>query len=291
MFAFLWLLTFYIQTISSKPTNQSAGLGIYHGVTTLWSEAPYMASLRSAAEDSEHCCAATIISLNPPVVATAAHCVVSDTIFGRECGDYVTIGCDEHTCLTGATQPVEYAIAEDGIIIHPDFHHFLVDLRPPLYDIALVRLERPITEPAGVASLPLESGNPCCENMHPLSVYGYGRTRFQFVYGNLTNGTEEYYRNDVCNDLTGTDYFTDDSMICFMDQWNAADELVTVCGGDNGGPVISHRDPSELGTLVGVISWEWSKWIPATDCVATYPQTAANVGYVYDWIIGEIGKM
>eukprot|EP01084_Bolivina_argentea_P230994 389668_1 len=284
----LFVCTILIIQTHSKPLNQSSGLGVYNGKLTRWVEAPYMASIRRPSDNSEHCCAATIISLDPPVVLTAAHCVTEDIIFGRGCGNTVEIGCDEHTCSSGYS-PVEYTI--ENAIIHPYFHHFLADLRPPLYDIAVVKLDRIINAPTGVTKIEIQNGVPCCENYHPLSVYGYGRTRFQFVYGNLTNGTEEYYRNDECNSVTNTDYYTDESMICFMDQWDDPESMVTVCGGDNGGPVISHRNPDELGILVGVISWEWSKYVPEMDCVANYPQTAANVGLVYEWIMQQLEKM
>lgn len=101
-------------------------------------------------------------------------------------------------------------------------------------------------------------------------------------------------RNSICNTLTDTDYYTDESMICFMDEYAEEKDIVTVCGGDNGGPVISHRDGTvELGTLVGVISWEWTNYgvVVLVECNETAPQTAANVGFVYDWIVDEIEKL
>ena len=173
------ILLLFLQLVFSKQLNQSSGLGIYHGEDILWRDAPYIASIRRDTDASEHCCGATIISLDPPVLITAAHCVVEEEIFNRACGQSVEIGCDRHECSND--MHVEYKIADDGVLIHPNFTHNILYQSPPLYDIALVKLDRVISEPKGVKNITVGSGDPCCENSHPLSVYGYGRTRNSFI--------------------------------------------------------------------------------------------------------------
>ena len=109
-------------------------------------------------------------------------------------------------------------------------------------------------------------------------VLGYGREAPLNAGDRLLQGEEEYLTNDLCNNMTKSNNYNDPSVICFADVYN---KQVTVCAGDQGGPVIQAQYSQT--TLVGVISWFYTQVIPQ-DCLVTAPQAAANVGDLYPWI-------
>eukprot|EP01084_Bolivina_argentea_P108593 194076_1 len=262
--------------------SSDQGFGVYNGAITSWADYPYMASIRYNYEEgqaSEHCCAGTIVSLDPPAILTAAHCVYDgDDREERQCNREVMIGCDHALCNTNE-QAVAYQV--DAVYVHEQFVHLDHYDQPPQYDIALLKLYPAITQPSDARNISnIGQGDPCCQEFHPLTVLGYGRTRALSVYTNLRNGTENYLRQTECNAITETDYYNYESMICFMDEWDVEDEAVAVCAGDNGGPIVNNRGGVE--TLVGVTSWEWTNFIGYV-CNVTAPQTAANVGTLYPW--------
>ncbi len=66
-----------------KPYNES-DLGICFGSSTPWAQYPYAVALRYTTGGA--CCSGTIISLEPPVIVSAAHC--------NGCTGPVMIGCN-----------------------------------------------------------------------------------------------------------------------------------------------------------------------------------------------------
>ena len=134
--------------IESFVNSEQDGVGIYNGNAASWSQFPFMASLRHA-ESKEHCCGASIVSLNPPRLLTSAMCVnqsVSDP-----CTKEVIIGCDSGNCL--GSNVVSYEI--DTIVSHPDF-----SINPaPINDIAIIKLKaNTIDKPANVTTIDLQQG-------------------------------------------------------------------------------------------------------------------------------------
>ena len=68
--------------------------------------------------------------------------------------------------------------------------------------------------------------------------------------------------------MTSTNYYDDESVMCYMDVWN---EKVTICEGDLGGPVINTRG----GIIqVGVASWFWTNF-EGLNCLSNQPQAAS----------------
>ena len=110
---------------NKKNQSENGELGICYGSSTQWSSYPYAAALRNAFGGA--CCSGTIVSLNPGIVLTAAHCDV--------CTSSVNIGCSNPANCDGTT----YQIAQ----FEPD----------PMYgvgtsfsnDLALILLSTPIT--------------------------------------------------------------------------------------------------------------------------------------------------
>ncbi len=100
--SFLLLALSFTLVVNGKETNET-GLGVYDGQVAPWSEYPFMASIRVNEEDA-HCCAGTIISLNPPVLLTVAHCV--HPAASVQCNKEVIIGCDHAACANN--QAVTY---------------------------------------------------------------------------------------------------------------------------------------------------------------------------------------
>lgn len=107
---------------------------------------------------------------------------------------------------------------------------------------------------------------------------GYGREAPLNAGDRLLQGQEEYLTNELCNNMTRTKSYSDESVICFMDVYKSE---TGVCQGDQGGPVILDGFGEVL--LVGVTSWYWTIFIPQ-DCLVTAPQAAANIGQLYPWI-------
>ena len=93
----------------------------------------------------------------------------------------------------------------------------------------------------------------------------------------LQTGGEEFMENDECNNMTKTEYYDSDSVMCFMDVWN---EKVGVCMGDIGGPVVNTRG----GFIqVGIASWVFTNF-EGRNCLVNEPQAASSIGFLYPWI-------
>lgn len=107
---------------------------------------------------------------------------------------------------------------------------------------------------------------------------GYGREAPLNAGDRLLQGQEQYLTNTLCNNMTNSQNYNDESVLCFADVYN---KQVGVCTGDQGGPIV--QSAFSQTTLVGVTSWFYTQFIP-NDCLTTAPQAAANVGYLYDWI-------
>eukprot|EP01083_Nonionella_stella_P298701 1013830_1 len=221
-----------ILNVNSKQMNET-GLGIYDGHITQWSDYPYIASIRHNDEDT-HCCAGTIISLNPPVLLTAAHCIHPNR--EMQCNQKVIIGCDHVSCAED--QATTYEIKDT--VIHPQFTHSFFYTQPPQFDIALIRLSSVIDAPIGVQNITIDPGDPCCMNLNPLTVIGYGKTRTVSIPTNLRYAGSDWVRASMCNSEAGVDfpenYYDWPSILCFMDYFNMD---VVACGGDDGGPVVN----------------------------------------------------
>ena len=166
MIAFLYVLIgiYFVQSLQQSLTTNTNSVGIYNGAVTQWIKYPFMASLRTD-ETNEHCCGATIFSLDPPRLLTSAYC--TDPTANPTCTTGVIIGCDDASC--SGNEVVKYEI--DSIIPHPDY------AKTPsiIYDIAIIKLKETITKPVNVSIIELQQGLPCCEDDHPLVVLGYGK--------------------------------------------------------------------------------------------------------------------
>lgn len=116
--------------VSHLATNDSL-LGICYGSSTLWSQYPYVVALRYPSGYA--CCSASIISLNPGVLLTAAHC--------EGCTGTVRIGCNNPETCDGDS----YTIA--NIVVHPDYP----GTTGFSSDLAIIHLTSPITTGSAVA--------------------------------------------------------------------------------------------------------------------------------------------
>lgn len=154
------LLVGFLCVTATFAVNTNESLGIYHGQPTTWESWPFMASLRyNEFEDRGHCCGASIISIEPPVLLTSASCV--DPNVPHPCNREVIIGCDSGNCL--GEEAETYHIEE--IIPHPQHAQF-----PSLvYDVAILKLRTlngRIDRPENVTAVEMQQGTIYHVNMY-----------------------------------------------------------------------------------------------------------------------------
>eukprot|EP00483_Globobulimina_turgida_P004158 UN04166 len=82
-----------------------AQLGICFGSNTQWSTYPYAAALRYSSGSA--CCSASIISLNPGILLTAAHC--------NGCTGAARIGCNNPSSCDGGSYGLSQFIQHPSV--------------------------------------------------------------------------------------------------------------------------------------------------------------------------------
>merc|ERR1712087_928173 len=92
---------------------------------------------------------------------------------------------------------------------------------------------------------------------------------------------------------SGNSVEIEDNMVCVQDQTNA-EEPVTICSGDSGGPWTGMDADNQL-TQFGVTSFGLSALIGGCDvydckCCPQYPQVGSNVAYFSGCICDVIGR-
>jgi len=249
---------------TGKPANDSE-LGICYGTNTNWQTYPYVAALRYSSGSA--CCSGTIISLNPAVILTAAHC--------SGCTGSVRIGCSNPANCDGDSYPI------DQFIQNPSYGSPLQFSN----DIAVVRLEGSITTSGATAqSIPSVE-----QTIGSLRVTGYGVDQGGSIPTVLQTMTSNIIERTECNAIMasalGGGQYVDESMICIRGSGPGAENVPTMCSGDSGGPMAA-------GTSVnGANSWVLQgsgTGCNSCSCCPGYPQVAANVAHSAEWINGYL---
>jgi len=133
---------------SATPSNASLGeYGVCGGSQVLYQSYPQIASIRrpSIEQEFRHCCGATVISIDPPVLLTAAHCEACRGPID-EPPAFVYIGCQNpNVCLPNQVSIFRYNFRPENFIIMPGYN-------TPTFnnDVAVIILDEPISGPAAL---------------------------------------------------------------------------------------------------------------------------------------------
>lgn len=213
---------------------QSSALDIIGGKEAIPGAYPWQVALVFAgAEDAlaGQLCGGTLIA--PEWVLTAAHCVYGalpqqiDVVLGR------------HRLSSSDGERIHVA----ELLVHPQYWND--------YDIALIRLERPSSQP--IVSLDAPNDLELEEQRAPAKVIGWG------VYEHWGSEASDpllevdvpLRPRSVCNAPNVWDGQVTENMICVGDE----DAGETPCYGDSGGPLLV-RNSSDTGwAQIGIVSW------------------------------------
>ena len=198
--------------------------------------------------------------INDQWILTAAHCK-SILKYGGVMGT-----------LDGSDRSNSFKV--DKVIVHPDYSS-----RAQRYDVALVKLEKPIdfsktdARPVLLADEQYENDGHQDEGIDAM-VYGWGLTREGGSTSRYLNGVEvPIVSNETANEPTSYNGLVDETMIAAGLPQGGKD----ACQGDSGGPMVTFNKDNEA-VLVGVVSWGIG--CARADKYGIY----ARVSFAYDWI-------
>jgi len=232
--------------------NHSDIVTIVGGNTAKEGLYPFIVSLRTGSGNS-HFCGGTIIQKE--FILTAAHCVEEAT------PDDVRVGAGDNTRSKQTIHKVS------AVYVHPKYDSSNID-----YDVAVLKLAAPLELAHNIQIKDLDTTEP--ENDAIVNVAGWGTTSSggSTLPTALREVTVNIVARKTCQDNYGDDAITA-RMIC------AADAGKDSCQGDSGGPLVnSNSDATELGSLVGIVSWGYGCAEP------DYPGVYTSVPNLYKWI-------
>jgi len=223
-------------------------------------------------------CGATILSCDPVIIVSAAHCFwgLSDFTISRlkiACGDHIVDSAYDDES-EGPLDSNEVRLTINNIIFHPDY-----DSASFMADIAVIQVSDPsrlkcMVDIVWPVCFP-NRGQNYAGNSDTL-VTGWGWTEVSNLSPTLLKANVELVNNSVCEDAMGADRISD-GMVC------AGGENKDTCLGDSGGPLVSRSSPGEGYSLVGITSWGKGCAVPGTYGVYT------RVAYFMDWVARHFG--
>lgn len=202
-------------------------------------------------------------------VLTASHCVE-----GMKASQAtVYLGLHDRFNLTLAANPYLQVATVSKIIMHPSYDVYTTD-----YDIALLKLKKPVSLTTGVQMIPLASSTNA-------SLYAADVSLTVSGWGTTSSGgfTSQYLRkvnvpvvvNTQCNAM----YYGEitERMMCAGDTVSGG---VDSCQGDSGGPLIGQQNGNWV--QVGIVSW-------GVGCAdAAFPGVYTNVSNLRDWVAKKV---
>eukprot|EP00483_Globobulimina_turgida_P006040 UN06050 len=219
----LWLscvfgAEFYQYDMIPKDSNETDNsLGICFGSSTQWASYPYTVALRYTSGSA--CCSGSILSLNPGVILTAAHC--------NGCTGAVRVGCNNPNNCDGDS----YQIAQ--FIQNPSYGSPLQFSN----DLGLIRTSIPITT-SGATAIQITPVQP---SIGQVRVVGYGITQTGSIPTQLQTMESNHIEQQECQDIMsaalGGGEYIDETMLCIRAGNAGQDNVPTMCSGDSGGPM------------------------------------------------------
>jgi secreted trypsin-like serine protease len=219
-------------------TSYSATPRIIGGERAKSGDSPWMAALISRGYSPFYgqFCAGSLI--HPSWVLTAAHCTEGQTAHNIE----VLLG--ETTLTSVRTGEI---IGVKQIIRHPDYEYGLDN---PGWDIALLQLEKPSTQPVLRVA---ERYSGLTTDGTFATVMGWGATGNSGTNPTFPESLQQaavpIVSNEQCNAPSSYNGDVKDTMLCA----GFADGGTDACVGDSGGPLVVETDTG--WQQVGIISW------------------------------------
>jgi len=245
-------------------------------------EFPWMCSILFS-DNSFYGCAATLLSCDPVVIVSAAHCFFGMSDFSIST---LKVACGDHIVGLGESGPLdtnEVRLDISKVILHPDY-----DNPTSANDIAVIELSDPSMltcqeNAVWPACLP-SRGETYAGNTETVAT-GWGTTDVINIPGIgsisfapspiLLKTSLMPVSNSVCDAAMGGRIL--DGMIC------ASADNTDTCQGDSGGPLISRSSSGRPYSLVGITSWGDGCAIPGTYGVY------ARVSEYMDWVARQVG--
>jgi len=242
-------------------------------------EFPWMCAILNS-DDSYYTCGATLISCNPTIIVSAAHCF--EGINGQPRGKKVS--CGAHRMNANGASPMdtnEQRLTITQIINHPDYNSFNSFGGDGSNDIAVIKVDGNFGCSAG------KIWPACLPDKSRLTYEGWTKTTAT-GWGTLSSGgalPEKLQKvrlapvsDQVCEAALGAGRINDDVMICAGPKEGGRD----TCQGDSGGPLVT-RDTRPGFSLIGVVSF--GDGCAQADSYGVYTE----VSYFLDWIAQEYG--
>ncbi|WP_019613934.1 serine protease [Psychromonas ossibalaenae] len=225
-------------------------------------EWPWMVSIKSA---GNHFCGGSLI--NSEWVLTAAHCMFNGSTQIKPSTVTATVG--EYNLNSS---PTTTASSISKIYIHPDYDAVAIN-----NDIALIKLQQPISSPVIISALDTTATINAMAAESKVTSIGWGST-VGYAYGEVVTPNYPFILRDVelplqtetmCDSALGKNYTPE--MICA----GIANSGKDSCQGDSGGPLVINDN----GTWkqIGIASW-------GIGCASTTPGAYTRLALYQSWI-------